>query len=187
VVSELDSAEGLARDIALFDQRGCLSVAAVYTTCDPEALAARLEDSLAKRWPPGPPDPAAVSAVQQMRLEAEMRGLRRSVLPVLAGTVLVDPAPAFRPSPGLRTVRIHPLADLAGLLDVLAPWRGKLQGAALAGEDAWRLAPALAGLGISRCAAPGELQSPDVTWHNGGLHPLRSLVLPSQQTQGSSR
>lgn len=191
VVSGPDSAEGLARrlarDVALFDQRGCLSVAAVYTACDPEALAGRLEDELAKLWPPGPADPAALALVQQMRLEAEMRGLRRPRLPIAAGTVLVEPEPAFRPSPGLRTVRIHPLADLGRLPDVLAPWRGKLQGAALAGEDAWRLAPALADLGISRCAMPGELQSPDVTWHNGGIHPLRALVLPLQQTQGSSR
>jgi hypothetical protein len=190
VVSELSAARGLARDVALFDQRGCLSVAAVYTTCDPEALAVRLEDELAELWPPGPADPAALAVVQQMRLEAEMRGLRRygrQGLPIAAGTVLVEPEPAFRPSPGLRTVRIHPVTDLGRVPDVLAPWRGKLQGAALAGEDAWRLAPALADLGISRCAAPGELQSPDVTWHNGGIHPLRSLVLPPQQTQGSSR
>ena len=116
-----------------------------------------------------------------------MRGLRRSALPVLAGTVLVDPDPVFRPSPGLRTVRIHQLADLGRLPEVLAPWKGRLQGAALAGEDAWRLVPALADLGISRCAAPGDLQSPDVTWHNGGLHPIRALVLPPQQTQCSSR
>lgn len=186
-VSEPGSAEGLARDIALFDQRGCLSIAAVYTTCDPEALAVRLEEELAKLWPPGPADPASLSAVQQVRLEAEMRGLRRPRLPVTLGTVLVEPEPAFRLSPGLRTVRVHPMTDLGRLPDVLAPWRGKLQGAALAGEDAWRLVPALAGLGISRCAAPGELQSPDVTWHNGGIHPLRALVLPPQQTQGSSR
>lgn len=184
VVSDADAAEDLARDVALFDQRGCLSVAAIYTTCDPEALAIRLEDALSHLWPPGPADPASLSVVQQMRLEAEMRGLRRPRLPIAVGTVLVEPQPAFRPSPGLRTVRIHPVTDFSRLPDVLAPWRGRLQGAALAGEDAWRLAPALAGLGISRCAAPGELQSPDVTWHNGGIHPLRALV---QQTQGSSR
>lgn len=179
---------GLARDIALFDQRGCLSVAAVYTSGDPEELAARLSEELrelARRWPPGPADPGALAAVQQARLEAEMRGLWMADLPVLSGTVLVDPDPAFRPSPGLRTVRVHPLASLDRLPEILSPWKGKLQGAALAGEEAWRLAPALAELGISRCAVPGELQSPDVTWHNGGIHPLRALV--AQQTQGSSR
>ena len=179
---------GLARDVALFDQRGCLSVAAVYTSGDPEKLARRLAEDLAelsRRWPPGPADPAALAAVQQARLEAEMRGLWAADLPILSGTVLVDPDPAFRPSPELRTVRVHPLEDLDRLPAILSPWRGKLQGAALAGEDAWRLAPALAELGISRCAVPGELQSPDVTWHNGGIHPLYALV--SQQTQGSSR
>lgn len=179
---------GLGRDVALFDQRGCLSVAAVYTSGNPEKLARRLAEDLAelsRRWPPGPADPTALAAVQQARLEAEMRGLWAADLPILSGTVLIDPDPSFRPSPGLRTVRVHPLADLDRLPAILSPWKGKLQGAALAGEDAWRLAPALAELGISRCAVPGELQSPDVTWHNGGIHPLRALV--SQQTQGSSR
>ena len=183
----VDDPEGLARDVALFDQRGCLSVAAVYTAGDAENLAARLAEdlaNLARRWPPGPADPAALAAVQQVRLEAEMRGLRIADLPILEGTVLVDPDPAFRPSPGLRTVRVHPV-DLARIPGILSPWKGKLQGAALAGEDAWRLAPALADLEISRCAVPGELQSPDVTWHTGGIHPLRALA--AQQTQGSSR
>ena len=183
----VDEAGDLARDVALFDQRGCLSVAAVYTAGDPREVGERLAEDLrelARRWPPGPADPAALAAVQQARLEAEMRGLWIADLPVLDGTVLVDPAPAFRPSPGLRTVRVHPLPDLERLPAILSPWKGRLQGAALAGE-AWRLAPALAGLGISRCAVPGELQSPDVTWHNGGVHPLRALAV--QQTQGSSR
>lgn len=185
-------AEGLARDVALFDQRGCLSVAAVYTAGDAEALALRLEEALAelaRRWPPGPADPTVLAAVQQARLEAEMRGemrrLRRAGLPILSGTVLVEPNEGFRPSPGLRTVRVYPVPDLGRLPGILALWRGKLQGAGLAGEDAWRLAPDLTMLGISRCARPGELQSPDVTWHNGGIHPLRALS--DQQTQGSSR
>jgi hypothetical protein len=172
-------AEGLARDIALFDQRGCLSIVSVYTTGDAAGLAARLEEALEERaraWPPGPADPAVQAGVQQLRLEAEMRGLRPSRLPLTFGTVLVDPDPAFRPSPGLRTVRIHPLSDLERLPDVLAPWRGRLQGAALAGEDAWRLESALNALGISRCAAPGELQSPDARWHNGGIDPLEALT-----------
>jgi hypothetical protein len=171
-------AEGLARDIALFDQRGCLSIAAIYTAGDPEALAEPLESALrerARRWPPGPADAASLAAVQQARLEAEMRGLRRCGLPVLEGTVLLDPDPTFRPTPGLRTVRVHPLEDLDQLPEILAPWKDRLQGVALEGEDAWNLVDRLATLGVSRVAPPGELQSPDASWHNGGISPLAAL------------
>ena len=174
-----EAAEGLARDVALFDQRGCLSVVAVYTTGDAAALVERLGDALldlARRWPPGPPVRAVSAAVQHVRLEAEMRELRYSFLPLREGTVIVESRPELQPSPGLRTVRVHPLEDLSLLPAILQPWRGRLQGAALAGKDAWRLEPALAELGISRCAAPGELQSPDATWHNGGINPLEALA-----------
>jgi hypothetical protein len=34
-------------------------------------------------------------------------------------------------------------------------------------------------LGLSRFAAPGELQSPDATWLNGGIDPLAALTSPS--------
>jgi hypothetical protein len=174
-------AAGLARDVALFDQRGCLSVVAVYVAGgldDAARLAGHLEAALgelAARWPPGPAAAPALAAVQQLRLEAELRGLARASLPPAAGTVLVEPEPALRPSPGLRTVRVHPLPDLDRLPEILVPWRGRLQGAALAGPAAWRQAPRLAALGISRCAAPGDLQSPDAAWHNGGIDPLAAL------------
>ncbi|HVT58140.1 MAG TPA: acyl-CoA reductase [Thermoanaerobaculia bacterium] len=176
------AAPGLARDVALFDQRGCLSITAVYTTGDAAALARWLAAALADlalRWPPGPVEPQAAAAVQQARLEAEMRGLQPAAgWPAVAcGTVLLEPEPALCPSPGLRTVRIHPLDRLDRLTEeILPPWRGKLQGAALAGEEAWRLAPGLAALGVSRCAPPGELQSPSATWHNGGVDPLHALT-----------
>lgn len=185
-------AAGLARDVALFDQRGCLSVAAVYagdTAGDAESLAAALAAELADlaaAWPPGPPDLAAAAAVRQLREEAALRGLLRwEAAPhaahaantgLAAGTVVVDPDPTFRPTPGLRTVRVHPLPDLARLPDLLAPWRGRLQGAALAGEEARALEPALRDLGLSRFARPGELQSPDAAWHNGGIDPLAALA-----------
>ena len=175
-------AAGLARDVALFDQRGCLSIVAVYRegpTADSAALGRALAAALAERaraWPPGPSDSAALGAVQQVRLEAAMRGIEcSSGLPLAAGTVLVEPDPALRPGPGLRTVAVHPLPDLAALPEILAPWQGRLQGAALAGEPAWALAGDLGGLGVSRVAAPGELQSPDAAWFNGGIDPLAAL------------
>jgi hypothetical protein len=177
-VEPRQAAEGLARDIALFDQRGCLSVVAVYTAGDAEALGEALAEELsglARRLPPGPAPRPALVAVQHLRLEAGMRGLWHSSPAPREGTVVVDPRPELRPSPGLRTVRVHPLADLSRLPGLLHGWKGRLQGAALAGEAAWRLEPELRELGISRFAPPGELQSPDASWHNGGIDPLEAL------------
>ncbi len=119
------AATGIARDVALFDQRGCLSVAAVYVAGDEarsgelaRALAGEL-GRLARRWPPGPAEAAELAGVRQVRSEAALRGL--AVFPAAGdpedprgGTVVVEPRPAFRPTPGLRTVRVHPLADLRG-------------------------------------------------------------------------
>jgi hypothetical protein len=113
--------------------------------------------------------------VQQLRAEAALRGLAIWEHGPAAGTVVVDPLPEFRPGPGLRCVRVQPLPDLAELPRHLTPWAGRLQGAALAGAAALALEPALAALGVSRCAAPGDLQSPDALWHNGGVHPLTAL------------
>src|SRR6185312_2649934 len=153
------AAEGLARDIALFDQRGCLSIAAVYTAGDGEILGQAIAEELlglARRMPPGPSPPRqALVAVQHLRLEAEMRGFWHSSLAPREGTVVVDPNPELRLSPGLRTVRVHPLPDLSRLPGLLWRWKGRLQGAALAGEAAWALEPELRELGISRFAPPG--------------------------------
>lgn len=180
-------APGLARDVALFDQRGCLSIAAVWVEGDEEraravaAALARELGRLARLWPPGPADPASAGAARQVRAEAELRGLFQPPLtgvageaPLAAGTVVVEPRPAFRPTPGLRTVRVHPIPDLDALPDLLEPWRGRLQGAAVAAAD--RLEPTLAALGISRITPPGHLQHPDALWHNGGTDPLEALA-----------
>lgn len=173
-------AAGLARDIALFDQRGCLSPQAIYTTGEPEPLASALARELSTLeldLPPGPASAADLAASQQVRAEADLRGLHRPELPVGAGTVIVDPDPTLRSGPGLRTVRIHPIRDLDLIPELLAPWRDRIQGAALAGA-AWELAQALRELGVTRCAAPGALQTPDAGWHNGGHHPVE-LLAPS--------
>jgi hypothetical protein len=170
---------GLARDIALFDQRGCLSIQVVYTDGDAVGLAEALADELAAlavEIPSGPVDPVVAAGVQQIRMEAALRGLHRADLPIEVGTVVVDPHPEFRPSPGLRAVRIHPLRHLRELPELVSSWDGRLQGAALAGEEAWRLRPDLELLGISRCTAPGQLQAADATWHNGGIHPCEALT-----------
>lgn len=177
------AARGIARDVALFDQRGCLSVQAAFIEGDlararafAEVLAAALERE-AVELPAGRFDAHQASAVQQLRGEAELRGGLIGALPIAAGTVLLElPGAELVPSPGLRTVRVHSLADLAELQACLAGWQQLLQGATLAGPGAWALAPALTTLGVSRCATPGELQTPNASWHNGGHDPLAALA-----------
>jgi hypothetical protein len=172
-------AAGLARDIALFDQRGCLSIQAIFTAGDAAALARITAEELqvlSRTWPPGRLDPVAAAGVQQVRTEAALRGLFVPDMPLAAGTVVIEPEARFQPSPGLRTVRIHPIENLNDLPEILVGWSGQLQGAALAGEAAWRLQPSLAELGISHFAAPGQLQTPDASWHNGGVHPFAVLT-----------
>jgi hypothetical protein len=177
------TAAGIARDVALFDQRGCLSVQAVFV----EAVDARarvfaeaLSRALARaaiELPPGRFGAQQASAVQQLRGEAELRGALVGTLPLDTGTVLLESASApLLPSPGLRTVRVYPVADLSEMPARLLGWQPLLQGAALAAAGAWALAEQLAALGVSRCAPPGELQTPDASWHNGGHDPLAALA-----------
>ncbi len=172
------TARALARDIALFDQRGCLSVQAVYTEGDPEELACALDWSLqieAARLPHGPIDPTMAAAVQQLRAESELRSGSNSgrATELAVGTVLVERETFFRPVPGLRTVRVHGVNSLADVIPKLEPWKGKLQGAALAGRAAEELRTTLPFLGFSRFAKPGELQEADASWANGGIDPLQ--------------
>jgi len=172
-------ASGLARDIALFDQRGCLSIQAIYTAGDAQALARALAAALvarARAWPMGAIEPSAAAAVQRLRACAVMKGQVLPALPLASGTVMVEPDPTFSPSPGLRTVRIHPLPELAARPRLLRAWRGSLQGAALAGSAARALMPRLRELGIRRMAAPGALQDTGATWDRNGRDPLEALA-----------
>lgn len=173
------AAEGLATDIALFDQRGCLSIQAIYTAGDGVSLARALATALvkkAKEWPMGAIDPHIAGEVRQIHGEGAMRRLFQPMLDLRQGTVMVEKDPALKPSPGLRTVRIHPVADLGEVPALLESWSGRLQGAALLGTAAEALKPALRKLGFSRFAPPGELQSAGATWHNGGISPLAALA-----------
>jgi hypothetical protein len=186
------TAQGLARDVALFDQRGCLSVHSVLVLRAKgggeearllsEALAVELE-RLAVLLPPGPAATAQLAAVRAVRDEAAMAGLWTARLPLRQGTVILDHrsldegATARLESPGLRTVRVVPVASFEGLKARLEPWRGRIQGIAIAGPVTGRAADFLRRHGVSRIAAAGELQAMDAaTWHNGGRAPLETYA-----------
>lgn len=163
------AARGMAFDIATFDQRGCLSVQAVFVapaaaSAFATALASALNE-LATELPPGRTEPAGRAGVRLAREDADLRGLTWHGNALDSGTVIRETDLQISPSPGLRTVRIHPAADAPPLED----WKGRLQGLAVAGHLAPAVHEAFLEAGVSRFAPAGELQTTDAAWRNDGI------------------
>jgi acyl-CoA reductase LuxC len=168
------AARGLARDIALFDQRGCLSPQAILVEGDAPALAERLAVELARiadELPPGAPAPARAAALQQLRAEAEMRGLALPRMSLAAGTVIVESGLDLRPTPGLRSVRVHALPSLDALPAALVSMHGRIQGVAVAGTLPAHCEALLRRAGVTRIAPAGELQLPEADWDGADQAP----------------
>jgi hypothetical protein len=176
------AAQRLAEDVAIWDQRGCLSPQVCIVEGDADAardfgaaVAGALAE-LAERWPPSRLTSAERLAVRRFRDEAEWRafGGERAALFALgadgAGAVVVEPTPVFRPTPLCRSLRILAIAELAALGELLAPVRAWLECAGLAAPPQRRaaLARRLEESGVHRVCEVGEMQRPPLTWRQGG-------------------
>ncbi len=176
------AAAALALDVALWDQRGCLSPQLCFVEGDFEAacqfgelLATALRD-MARRLPPGPTATAEQVAVRRFREEAEWRAIGGAPCLLFApdkcadGTVVVEPEAVFRLTPLCRSVRILPLRRMADMVDVLAPARRVVECAGLASAP-WRqpeCARLLTAAGVHRICQLGEMQRPPLSWQPGG-------------------
>jgi hypothetical protein len=172
-------AEMLARDVALFEQLGCLSLHHVFVvSLDGRAardLAIRMSAALERLAVSMP------AARIPLRDAAEIRGVRErarwraiSGEPVrlfegrgLVWTVIFEAkADSFRVSPGFRTVHVTGVRDLAEFRDCIENMSGRIEAMAVTGDDCKIEARAL---GIPYLCAPGEMQSPPLDWrHSGG-------------------
>lgn len=188
---DLDAAaRGLALDVALWDQLGCLSPVSVHVIAGAargdaaaafaSALASALGE-LSKTLPRGHVPRAAAASISHERAAAEMRAAAGRPVAIHEGGdfVVVREADATpRPAPLHRFVRVHPVASLDDALAALAPLGPHLAGVALAGlgDGATEAAEALVALGASRVCAPGRLQQPPLDWPHDGVEPLSSLL-----------
>ena len=190
-----DIAEALSVDIALWDQLGCLSPAAIYVL-GPKAdhtridLMEALAEKLAAReeeWPRGEASKQTRADIRRERDEAEMRATVPGG-PDLRGsqnsnwTVIAESEPDWRPTPLHRFVRLYPVSDSSELRSVLQPMQRHLSSAALVGfapgESPEReLKSALGEVGVSRLCPAGRLQSPPLAWPHDG----RPVLLPLAQ------
>ncbi len=182
------AADGLALDVALWDQLGCLSPLAVYAVGGSDTSADRLAERLAhalagleRRLPRGRPDAAAGAAFLCECDAAELRGAADGRTRLLGGAaqrfaVVREADAALRPAPLHRFIRVHPVNDTQTLRAALRPLAPHLAGVAIAGfgSETGAVARSLAELGASRVCRPGELQAPPLAWPHDG----RPVLLP---------
>lgn len=171
-------AAAVARDVAAYDQRGCLSPQAIFVErggeIGPRDVAALIASeglgTLATSMPRGPL-PIAIGAQQ-----VQWRGLASSLYELFEGdgyAVSFEGSAKVRPTPGYRNVAVHAIDDAAEVGATLAPYGAHLKVVAIA-ADPGRVAlpPPLA----PRVCALGEMQRPPLLAATDGLPPWHGLV-----------
>lgn len=164
-------ADAVARDVALHDQRGCLSPHVVWVAGDARGFAVALTaalDVVAAELPMAEASVEERAAVRVALDEVEWQGA--TVLSAAAGAVVYDPRPEPQAPIGGRVVRVQPLRALADLASVLPG--GRVECVGLAGGA---LPEGLLERGVSRVCAPGRMQRPSLAWPRGQHAPLTSL------------
>ncbi|HZY59025.1 MAG TPA: acyl-CoA reductase [Candidatus Binataceae bacterium] len=174
-------AAALARDVTLFDQRGCLSLHHIFVEASrpdaqifAESLARELAALARLLPPPARLTPVDTVAARGARENVRWRAIGGVPLALWEGahlgwTVIFDPDADFQAAPLCRTVRVSAFDSPGDLRRRLAPATGSLEGFALA-DPAARLGcrELLGELGVSYICAPGMLQSPPPSWAHGG-------------------
>jgi hypothetical protein len=189
-------ADLLARDVALFEQLGCLSLHHVFVVNAADGatreLAIRMSAALTSMGESMPP------ACIPLRDAAEIRGVReRARWRAIAGaplelfegrglewTLVFEPRPdldePFKVSPGFRTVHVTGVRDLGEFRDCVAGVSGRLEAIAVAGDKSEdiEIRAAIEEIRIPYVCAPGEMQSPLLDWRHGGGRFLDMMVGP---------
>ena len=175
-----------ARDVATFDQQGCVSPHLMYverggkaTPMDLAKSVAGSLDLLSVELPRGVVSAADSTRVHQLRAQAEMRGA--TVLASERGTewtVIVEDRSEFEPSPLNRVIHLRPVSDLEEAMTALERVGHHLQTVAVAAAPAevGSIAGRLAELGATRVVSLGSAAWPSPTWHHDGRFQFADLV-----------
>lgn len=180
------SVDAAARDVSLYDQRGCLSPHDIYVDetsgLSARTYAARLAGAMARFNAHTPRSPLGVgenAAIANLRASYGFRAASDLRVQIWASegttdwTVIYEEEAWFATSTLNRVVFVKPLpADLAPAFETVRPWLGAIGIWPATAENAARVA----GLGASRICALGRMQFPPITWHAEGQPNLAPLV-----------
>jgi hypothetical protein len=179
-----DAAENIAKDILEHDQRGCMSVQAVYvdgTEDDVLRFGDLLADKLgAYRALHGRgdftlSDSGAVSNARELaryRIANGDVGKLWESPASTAWTVLYEADPRLSPGPLNGFVKLHRLPDLP---DQLGAEKAFVSTVAIHPFDEVNAAK-VEGIGAPRICPAGKVQEPTLFWHHDGTMPLAGLV-----------
>jgi len=183
-------AGAVARDVVLFDGRGCLSCRLIVVERGGEvapedfaALVAGEMEALERRWPRGVLEPEEHARIQALRAEALMRRAAGAAVRLWASeggtawTVLYDGASRQPvPAPAGRVALIVSVENLAADLPVLIGDLPLSAVALAAGEPETAALLPLLTHRATRICPPGRLGEPPLTWRQDGLPALAAFV-----------
>ena len=186
-VSRIDSVmELLARDVALFEQLGCLSPHQVFVVSPDGGAAGKMAKGMAaalermtKSMPPARIPLRDAAEIRGLRERARWRAIAGDPIELFEGralewtVVLERESDGFKISPGFRTVHVTRVRDLAEFRACIAPVSGRVEAMAVVGDDAEGEARSMR---IPYVCAPGEMQSPPLDWRHGGGSFIDTMV-----------
>jgi Acyl-CoA reductase (LuxC) len=195
-IAMAQTADALALDCAMFDQRGCLSPHHIFVEEHAREFAAELAAAFARLAPLFGRNGAVrklqlqdAAAVRRARETARWGALGGATVELwedsqFEWTVVFDEHACFTPSPGFCTLYVSPFSGRFDLERRLQPAWGKIECLAIAnGESAFSNPAALALInevltrsGATYTCAPGRMQSPPLEWPHGGGDFVRLFV-----------
>lgn len=184
-----ESARGLAFDMAIWDQHGCLSPRGVIVEGDLTAavrfgeMVADALEATERTLPRGRLDLDAAARIRTLRagyLARSVTGGAQLWKPArgLAWTVAAVSGETLDLAGLDRTIVVHAVSRLEALPEILAPIRPTLQAAGLAAPEARRqeIETLLTASGFGHVTPLGTMQAPPVGWRNKGRDLLHDLL-----------
>lgn len=187
-------ADKAAHDVAVWDQRGCLSPHVIYVetggAVSPEGFAELLSVGLTKLEASHPrsslptQEAAAIAdrrAVYRLRAAHSPETRIWTSKETTAWTVIWEADPSFQVSCQNRFIYVKPVKDLDELRAVLEPIRERIACVGLAARStAQMIALELAHWGVPRICPLGAMQQPQLAWPRDGRPALADLVTWSE-------
>ena len=179
-------------DVALWNQRGCLSPHVVYAekgaAPSPEQLAQAIAEELDRREQSEPrgqvSNPTAAVITNRRRLyEIRAANGRETLLwssrSSTAWTVVFDHDPRFQKSCQNRFLYVKAVDGLTDALNGAAEVCGQVScvGLCASPHEAQSLVKQLARWGVTRICPPGKMQQPSIAWRHDGRLSLGDLII----------